>query len=170
MVWTNSGTVALTDSRGNSYTSVGGADQMEQQHLERPGFLRQERQRRREHRHRHVQQRHQLLGEFLYIHEYSGMDKVAPLDVSSSAAGSSSAMNSGSVTTTNANDLIFGAGSSSNTVTQAGAGFTTRSTAYANRTQDRNVTATGSYNATATQNSFAWVMHMAAFKADPGTR
>ena len=97
------------------------------------------------------------------------MDKVAALDVSGSAAGSSSAMNSGSITTTNANDLIFGAGSSSHTVTQAGTGFTTRSTAYHNLTQDRNVTATGSYSSTATQNSFAWVMHMAAFKADSGT-
>ena len=53
----------------------------------------------------------------LYIHEYSGMDQNSPLDVSRSAIGSSSAMNSGSATTTNANDLIFGAGASAKRVT-----------------------------------------------------
>ena len=35
-----------------------------------------------------------------------------------------------------------------------------------NRTEDRTVTAAGSYNATATQNGTQWVMHMAAFRAD----
>jgi hypothetical protein len=104
----------------------------------------------------------------IYIHEYTGVDKVSPLDVSTSAIGTSRAMSSGSVTTTNASDLLFGAGASSKTVTKAGAGWTTRSTAYGNRTEDRNVTTTGSYAATATQNSNAWVMQLVAFKADSG--
>ena len=73
-------------------------------------------------------------------------------------------MSSGSATTTNASDLIFGAGASSNTVTAAGSGFTTRLTDFGNRTEDKSVTSTGSYSATATQNSSRWVMHMVAFK------
>ena len=44
-------------------------------------------------------------------------------------------MSSGAVTTTNANDLLFAPGASSNTVTQAGSGYTTRSTAFGNRTR-----------------------------------
>jgi hypothetical protein len=104
----------------------------------------------------------------IYIHEYAGIDKASPLDVSTSAIGTSRAMSSGPVTTTNANDLLFGAGASRNSVTQAGSGWTTRSTASGNRTEDRNVTTTGSYAATATQNSNAWVMQLVAFKADPG--
>src|SRR5215831_7042770 len=64
----------------------------------------------------------------IYIHEYAGIDKTSPLDVSASAIGTSGAMSSGSVTTTNANDLLFGAGASRNKVTQAGSGWNTRST------------------------------------------
>jgi hypothetical protein len=50
----------------------------------------------------------------IYIHEYAGIDKASPLDVSTSAIGTSKAMSSGSVTTTNASDLLFGAGASRN--------------------------------------------------------
>jgi glucose/arabinose dehydrogenase len=104
----------------------------------------------------------------IYIHEYAGVDKVSPLDVSTSAIGMSRAMSSGSVTTTNASDLLFGAGASSSSVTRAGSGWTSRSSASGNRTEDRNVTTTGSYAATATQNGNAWVMQLVAFKSDPG--
>ena len=79
------------------------------------------------------------------------------------------AMSSGSVTTTNADDLLFASGASSNRVTAAGSGYTTRSTAFGNRTQDRNVSATGSYAATGHQNGNAWVMQLVAFRADAGT-
>jgi glucose/arabinose dehydrogenase len=104
----------------------------------------------------------------LYIHEYAGIDKANPLDVSKAAIGTSKAMSSGSVTTMNANDLLFGAGASKSAVTKGGAGYTVRSSAYGNLTEDRNVTSTGSYAATATQNSNAWVMQLVAFRADPG--
>jgi glucose/arabinose dehydrogenase len=104
----------------------------------------------------------------VYIHEYAGMDRVSPLDVSASAIGTTAAMSSGSATTASANDLLFGAGASSKKVTQAGSGWTTRSTADGNRTEDRTVTAAGPYAATATQNGNAWVMQMAAFKTDAG--
>ena len=104
----------------------------------------------------------------VYIHEYSGIDRTNPVDVAAATAGSGSAMNSGSATTTNANDLIFGAGASTHTVTAGGAGFTTRLSDFGNRTEDRLVTTTGAYNATATQNGPGWVMHMVAFRADTG--
>jgi glucose/arabinose dehydrogenase len=77
-------------------------------------------------------------------------------------------MSSGSATTTNANDLLVGLGASGAAVTQGATGWTARSTAYGNRTMDRNVTATGGYTATMTQNSNAWVLQLVAFKADPG--
>src|SRR6266540_352453 len=104
----------------------------------------------------------------IYIHEYAGIDKVNPLDVSKVAVGTASAMSSGSVTTTNANDLLLGAGASKVSVTQGSPGYTVRSGAFGNLTEDRNVTSTGSYAATATQNSNAWVMQLVAFRADPG--
>jgi chitodextrinase len=101
----------------------------------------------------------------LYTHEYSGLATSNPLDVTASATGSAKAMNSGSATTTNANDLIFAGGGSNSSVTAAGTGFTLRSTAYGNVAEDKKVTTAGSYNATATQNSNQWVLQMVAFKA-----
>ena len=104
----------------------------------------------------------------VYVHEYSGIDKVSPIDVSVAGTGTSSAMSSGSATTTNATDLVFGAGASDKTVNGGGTGFTSRLTTYGNRTQDKRVTTTGANSSTGNQNGAAWVMHMVAFKADPG--
>jgi glucose/arabinose dehydrogenase len=167
VLWSNTGTVALADSRGNAYataaprTTWGGSWSSQIFYAKNI-----------------VGGTTMVTATFgtaitnwgiIYIHEYSGIDKVNPVDVTRSAVGSSSAMNSGTVATTNGADLLFAAAGSSNTVTQAGSGYTTRSTAYGNRTQDRTVTATGSYNASATQNGNGWVMQLVAFRADAGS-
>ena len=167
LTWTNTNSVSVTDTRGNDYTSVGsrttwGANRSSQVFYAK----------------NITGGSNTVRATFstaisssadMYIHEYSGIDKVDPLDVSAVDKGTARAMDSGSATTTNADDLIFGAGSSASTVNQAGTGFTSRSTKFGNRTEDKNVAAAGSYNATANQNGNAWVMHMVAFKADPGT-
>ena len=103
----------------------------------------------------------------VYAHEYAGVDSVNPMDVTTGASGTASAMSSGSATTTVAGDLLFGIGGSTATVTAAGAGWTTRSTLSGNRTQDRLAAAPGPYSATATQNGTAWVMQLIAFRAAP---
>ena len=100
----------------------------------------------------------------VYVHEYAGISAVNPIGATAAAIGSSALMNSGSVTTS-ANDLIFGAGVSANSVTTAGTGFTARDLTYGNITEDRIATAAGSYTATATQNGKAWAMQIAAFRA-----
>ena len=105
----------------------------------------------------------------IYVHEYAGMDKVNPVDVSKSSKGNGRTLSSGSAVTTNANDLIFGAGATAGAISSAGAGFNIRSTVSGNWTMDKNVTATGSYSATATANNARWVMQMVAFKAEAGT-
>ncbi len=104
-------------------------------------------------------------GAVLYIHEYSGISSASPVDMTAAASGSSSSMNSGNATTTSANDLIFGAGVSGNTVTAAGPGFVVRSLAYGNVTEDQIASTAGSYAATATQNSSSWAMQVVAFRA-----
>ena len=101
----------------------------------------------------------------VYVHEYSGLDKTNPVDVSAGAIGSAAAMSSGAATTTFANDLLFGAGASTSTVSAVGTGFTSRSAAFGNRTEDRVVSAVGSYAATATQNGSGWVMQLVAFRS-----
>ncbi|HSD22658.1 MAG TPA: Ig-like domain-containing protein, partial [Anaeromyxobacter sp.] len=168
VVWDNPGSATISDSRGNTYAAAQAATRWQGSQWSAQVFYA-----------RNVAAgANTVTATFgtaitsfgiIYIHEYAGIDKVSPLDVSRSATGTSRAMSSGSATTTNASDLIIGAGASSNNVTGAGSGFTTRSSAFGNLTEDRNVTSTGSYAATATQNSNAWVMQMVAFKADPGT-
>ena len=85
-----------------------------------------------------------------------------------SASGTGTSANSGTVTTTAANALIFGAGMTTGSFGAAPAPFTTRiiTNPDADIAQDRIVTATGAYNATAPlSGSAAWVMQVATFRA-----
>ncbi len=103
------------------------------------------------------------------VFEYSGLDTANPLDVTAGAAGTSASANSGSVTTTAANELIFGAGTTGGSFNNTGSpGFVVRVLTNPNADigEDKTVSSTGSYNAVATLfNSAAWVMQMAAFRA-----
>src|SRR3954469_7851749 len=166
VVWDNSSPVTLRDSRGNTYVSVGpptawGANGTWRSQMFYARNI--------------ASGTNTVTATFqgaitsfgrVYIHEYSGLDRTAPLDVSRVSTGTARAMDSGSATTTNANDVIFGAGSSANSVTANGTGFTTRLSANRSRTEDKTVTTAGLNSATATQNGTQWVMHMAAFKGD----
>ena len=104
-----------------------------------------------------------------YAHEYSGVLQTAPVDVTAAASGTSGSLNSGSATTTNAVDLLFAGGVSATNVTSPGSGYTARSTAQGNITEDRTVSAVNSYNATASNQKGAWAMQMVAFRAASGT-
>lgn len=162
-IWSNTGTVALSDTRGNIFVSAanavawgsgyraqvfyatniaGGTDTVTAT----------------------FQTSVSSFGVF-YVHEYAGINTLNPVDVVASATGSSSAMNSGSAVTTSPNDLVFGAGVSGNNVISAGSGFTSRSMAYGNITEDRTAVSAGSYSATATQNGTTWGMQLVAFRA-----
>ena len=98
--------------------------------------------------------------------EYSGLDTVNPFEIGTSASGTSTTANSGTVTTTTANALIFGAGITTGGFSAAGTNFTTRiiTNPDADIAEDRIVTAAGPYSATAPVND-AWVMQVAAFRA-----
>jgi hypothetical protein len=101
----------------------------------------------------------------LRVLEYSGIDAVNPLDQTVSAVGSSSTANSGNVTTTAANELVFGAGTTTGVFSGSGSGFTTRiiTTPDADIAEDRIVSATGSYGATAPQSGTS-VMQVVTFR------
>ena len=101
----------------------------------------------------------------LYIHEYAGLDTAHPLDGTHAAAGSGSTLNSGSIATTNASDLLFSAAASDNSVQSSGAGFAARLTDRDNMTADRSVSTIGQYAATGTQNGQNWVSHIVALRA-----
>ena len=167
-IWSNTQPVTLSDTAGNSYASVAPATRWNNGAWSSQVFYAKSVAGGANTVRAAFSQSISSFG-IIYIHEYSGVDATDPLDASAAAIGSSQAMNSGSANVSGSNDLIFGAGASSHTVNKAGSGFTTRRTDYGNRTEDKVVTSAGSYNATATQNASAWVMHMVAFRAATGS-
>ena len=106
----------------------------------------------------------------LRIAEYRGISQSNPVDVVAGAQGSSSSNSSGTVSTTNANDLLVGANLVATRTTGAGASFTSRiiTSPDGDILEDRVVTATGSYSATAPTNGGAYVMQMVAFRTAAG--
>jgi len=104
----------------------------------------------------------------LRVAEYSGVATTNPLDVTAVSTGTSATSNSGSATTTNANVLLIGSNAVLSGTQSAGTGYTSRQISLydGNILEDRIVSATGAYSATATlSSSAAWIMQMAAFKA-----
>src|SRR6516164_4691786 len=101
------------------------------------------------------------------IFEYSGADSNNPVDVTAADSGNSSSSDSGAATTTNPTDLIFGANIVLTSTTGPGGGFTGRSLTVPDGDigEDRMVTASGSYSATAPISpSGQWIMQMVAFR------
>jgi hypothetical protein len=106
------------------------------------------------------------------ILEYSGLDPASPLDVAAGTSGNSTTSDSGPVTTTAANELIFGANCVATGTSGAGTIFTSRiiTNPDSDIAEDRTVSAVGTYNATAPLTSKGnWVMQVATFKATQGT-
>ncbi len=104
------------------------------------------------------------------ILEYAGIDPTNPVDVTAGATGTAGTSNSGAATTTNANDLLFGANMTWGSTSAAGTGYTKRVITSPNSdiVEDRIVTATGSYTATAAVSAGSpWVMQMVAFRGAP---
>ena len=104
------------------------------------------------------------------ILEYSGADLDNPVDVTAANSGNSTSSSSGSATTTSATDLILGANLVQTITSGPGSGFTTRMLTLPDGdiAEDRMVTSTGSYSATAPVIPIGpWIMQMVAFRT-PG--
>ncbi len=105
------------------------------------------------------------------ILEYSGADPNNPVDVKAANSGSSSSSSSGSATTTSPNDLIFGANLVQTTTSGPGSGFSQRllTSPDGDIAEDQPVAAIGSYSATAPLTSSGpWIMQMVAFRTASG--
>lgn len=105
------------------------------------------------------------------IGEYSGIDSNRPLDVAMGASGISSITTSGLLTTTNPDDLLVASNFSQRSITGPGSGYTERLIDnYAQILEDKNVTQTGQYSATAPQSKYGWyVMQVLAFQSEKST-
>jgi fibronectin type 3 domain-containing protein len=101
------------------------------------------------------------------VAEYGGIDATSPLDGGVGASGTATAMSSGNLTTTNANDLLVAGNYLGQITTAPGAGYIQRQlSSLSSILEDRVVSAVGSYAGTATQNTTGWWdMQMAAFRA-----
>jgi chitodextrinase len=100
------------------------------------------------------------------ILEFSGISTTHPLDVSASAIGTGTTLNSGALTTTASNDLLVASGYVQHSYTGgAGSGYTQILVSAWNLVEDAIVTATGSYSATSTSTAGYWVMQQVAFRA-----
>ena len=101
------------------------------------------------------------------IAEYAGVDPNNPVDVVAAAQGTGTLSSSGSVTTTNANDLLVGANLVQQGTTGPGAGYTSRVITHpgSDILDDEIVSTTGSYSATAPLNGGARIMQMVALRA-----
>jgi hypothetical protein len=96
----------------------------------------------------------------IYAQEYAG---IAGLDVTAGQSGTSVMMQSGTATTTVANDLIFGFAATG--TAGAGVGFTTRSNFNQNLVEDAIAGNPGPYQATGTMVAGSgWTVLMAAFR------
>jgi hypothetical protein len=104
------------------------------------------------------------------VAEYRGLDPVNPLDGAVAGTGTSLTSDSGALTTTTANDLLVGANTVTAHTTAAGTGYTSRviTSPDGDILEDRVVTATGSYNATAPVSGGSWVTQLVAFRAASG--
>jgi len=102
--------------------------------------------------------------------EYSGADPNNPVDVTAANSGTGTSSSSGSVTTTNATDLLFGANTVTSVTSGPGSGYTNRviTSPDGDIAEDQVVTSTGSYSATAPISSGTWIMQMVAFRTPSG--
>ncbi len=102
------------------------------------------------------------------ILEYSGADPNNPLDIAVAGTGTNSPTNSGTLTTTNANDLLLGASMVETSNTAAGPSYTLRILTQPDHdiVEDEIVSTIGSYSATAPLNNPGpWIMQLLAFRA-----
>jgi chitodextrinase len=163
VVWDNSGTVALTDSRGNGYLSAVGPTQQGgggggAQIFYARGV------------HGGANTVTATFGTaitsrgLLFVHEYRGMDPVSPFDSAIAASGVSSPMDSGLLRTARQDELLFaGADSNGTTVTLVTPGYRTRFLTHGKMTADR-VTNPGFQRIRATHDGTAWALQLVAFR------
>jgi hypothetical protein len=101
-------------------------------------------------------------GSDLLVMEYSGLALANAFDVSAQASGNGTALSSGPATTTAAHELVLGYAEAPSA--SPGIGFTQRALLSGNLTEDKVVSTAGTYDATATTTTGAWVMVLATFK------
>jgi Protein of unknown function (DUF4038)/Putative collagen-binding domain of a collagenase len=104
----------------------------------------------------------------LRITEYSGLSQTNTFDTGTSGTGNGTTASSGLITIGSSNELLFAAGMTATTFGAPGPGFTQRviTSPDGDIIEDQIANTAGSFNATATLSSGAWLMQLAAFKSE----
>ncbi|HSX42846.1 MAG TPA: LamG-like jellyroll fold domain-containing protein [Candidatus Saccharimonadales bacterium] len=167
LVWNNTGAVSITDSRGNAYLPATVRTTWNSNWSAQVFYAKNV-----------AAGTNTVTATFatsinsfgiLQAHEYSGIDKANPLDGAVASAGTGTAMTTGNITTTAANDLLFDAGGNQGAMNAAPSGWTNRINTSGNRTADKTAATVGSYNATNAGSNGPWVLQLVALRADTGT-
>ncbi|HSX30167.1 MAG TPA: Ig-like domain-containing protein, partial [Candidatus Saccharimonadales bacterium] len=166
VLWSNTGGVTVTDSRGNAYVAATARSTWAVNNSAQTFYAKNV-----------AAGTNTVTATFattlpsyaiVQAHEYAGLDKVNPVDGTSSGVGTTATANSGNVTTTAGNDLLFAGGGASGTLGTPPSGWTARLNTSGNRTADKVAATAGTYNATNSATGNQWVMQLVAFKADSG--
>jgi YD repeat-containing protein len=99
------------------------------------------------------------------IAELSGVVTSNPLDTAVASYGDGATLNSGTLTTTGANELLIASGNVQHQWDAVGSGYAELFASYWNVVEDAIAPAAGTYSAADTDNYGYWVMQLAAFKA-----
>jgi chitodextrinase len=164
VVWDNAGSVSVTDSAGNTFASAIGPTQATGDTSSAQIFYATN----------IAGGADTVTASFttaisargvLYVHEYAGLDRTAPLEGAVAASGSSLTMDSGVLSTTGAGDLLFAGGESNGrSIGRLTRGFKKRLGKYGNVTAEEAAAVAGPHEITATQRGTAWVMQLVAFR------
>jgi hypothetical protein len=102
----------------------------------------------------------------LRITEYSGLSQTNAFEVGTSGTGNGTNANSGPITISSTNELLFAAGMTATSFGAPGPGFTQRviTSPDGDIIEDQIANTVGSFSATASLNSGAWLMQVATFK------
>lgn len=168
VLWGNTGAVTLTDTANNTYTAVAPATRFENNQSSSQVFYA-----------KNIAAApangNTLKATFgtsinnwamVYAHEYSGMDKVSPVDVFGTTSGTGTTM-TGSLTTHQNNSLIFAAAIAvDSSVNSADSSYTVHSKLSGDWTMSKVQTTAGAVSASASRSNGPWVLQMVAFKPD----
>ena len=105
------------------------------------------------------------------ITEYGGISTITPFEAGVSATGSGTSINSGPITTTNANDVLVASDYVQQVTSASDPAYVQRLLSPGGETvEDKIVISTGAYSASATQSpSGWWLMQLVAFRAPDTT-
>jgi chitodextrinase len=168
VVWDNGGSVSLTDSLGNAYQTAAGPTQAAGDPSSAQMFYAANIAGGVDTMTATFATPITVRGD-LYVVEYAGMDRIAPLETAVVATGSSLAIDTGPLTTAHANDLLVLGVESNGRSVRKPKGYKSRARRWGNMLADLSAPTVGSYEALATQRGTAWVTQFVAFKPSGST-